>query len=209
MPIFRSKPKVNKVCLSNGVELLTCRTGGRKVQSVAIRCHGSYQLKSPGLLTKSDIVRVPPGKTFYFYAPHASVLFSNIRRFMEGEYEPLDTLRAGQKCANYKLYPATEAQKFLDESYLSQCIVWDRLSPNKKADKHPLREYDILRINYPILLSLVIRKICCLTEYLHIHCMFCRSSIRAVRPQENCHYDPALELPPNVYWGDLGRWHVL
>ncbi|UYM17047.1 putative adhesin [Endozoicomonas euniceicola] len=209
MPLFRFKPKVNKVCLSNGVQLITCKTGGRKVQNLAIRCHGNYELKRPGFLAKSDIIRVPPGKFFYFYGPHAGVLSSNIRRFMEGEYEPLEVLTAGQKCANYMLYPAYESERWADESYLSQCIVLDRRSPNKKADKHPLREYDILRIDYPIRLNLVIRKICCLTEYIRIHCMFCRDSIRAVRPQEDCIYDPGLEFPPNVYQGDLGRWHVL
>lgn len=116
---------------------------------------------------------------------------------------------AGQKCADYMLYPTTEAEEWGSESYLTECLALDRINPNKKANKYPLREYDILRIDYPIRLSLVVRKIHCLTKYVRVHCLFCRDSKRGLRPEKNLYYDPGVETPPNVFQGDLGRWHVL
>ncbi|UYM18625.1 putative adhesin [Endozoicomonas euniceicola] len=206
MPIFTFIPTVKKLSIRNGLKLFTCKTGGRKAQNLIIHCHGTFRLEKPGSLMPSDITTVPPGTSLYFYAPHGAVLHNSLDRLMSGVYEPLEVIMAGQPCANYLLVPELH-KAWGSEDFVKATIMDDRTSPGKKAKKHPLREFDVVLVSHDIRLGKLIETLQLEGQlYPRTHCSFCRDSARGLVLRG---YDPEFETPPNVYQGDLGRWHIL
>ncbi|MET4696546.1 putative adhesin [Endozoicomonas lisbonensis] len=207
MPIFSPKPKlvVNESVLSNSLNLYTCQSGDRKVQSVFIYCHGHYKPKKPGVLSSLDITVVPSGAWLYFYVPHGSVLITSLAEAMAGEFEPLETYMPGQKVANYILSPLEG--RYSDAGFIKGIILRDRLGSGKKAKKHPLRECDVVQPKWDIRLGKLIDMLQWTDNlYPRVHCLFCRESVYRRGRQW---YDPAIEESPHVHQSDVGRWQII
>ena len=205
MPIFSPKHIVNESVLFNSLNLYTCKSGNRKVESIFIYCHGYYAAKRPGSLTRMDITLVPPGVWLYFYVPHGSVLITSLGEAMAGEYDPLETYMPGQKVANYELSPLDGM--FADEGFIKRVILRDRLRPSKKAKRNPLREFDVVQPKWEMRLGKLIDMLQCTDNlYPRIHCLFCRES--AYRRGREW-YDPAIQEHPHVHQSKLGRWQIL
>ena len=132
-------------------------------------------------------------------------LLPSLGEAIGGEFEPLEVYLSGRKVANYLLSPLEGM--FGDPDFIKKVILRDRLMPNKKASKNPLREFDVVQPRWDMRLKKLIDTLQWTNNlYPRIHCLFCRES--AYRKGRQW-YNPADEEHPNIHQSGVGRWHIL